>query len=43
VAWARQTLAMMSGLQVQWLLDPSVDMAGLFRAHVDRFRVVPDS
>ncbi len=30
----RITLAVMFGLQVQWLLDPSVDMVGLFRKHL---------
>ena len=29
---ARQCQAMMYGLQVQWLLDPSTDMVGTFRA-----------
>lgn len=33
---ARQVLAMMDGLQLQWLVDPeTVDMAVLFRAYID--------
>lgn len=33
---ARPTIAVMDGLQLQWLLDPeSVDMAADFRAYVD--------
>jgi AcrR family transcriptional regulator len=31
---ARLILATMSGLQVQWLLDPTVDMPGLFREQI---------
>ncbi len=31
---ARLVLATMAGLQLQWLLDPKVDMAGLFRHHL---------
>jgi AcrR family transcriptional regulator len=34
VAASRLTLAVMFGLQVQWLLDPTVDMVGLFRQHL---------
>ncbi|WP_194820050.1 TetR/AcrR family transcriptional regulator [Nocardia sp. XZ_19_385] len=35
-AIARQVVAMMDGLQLQWLLDPeSVDMSGLFRSYID--------
>ena len=34
---ARLVLATMSGLQVQWLLDPAVDMAGLFRDQLTHF------
>jgi AcrR family transcriptional regulator len=33
-AASRVTLAVMFGLQVQWLLDPTVDMVGLFRRHL---------
>lgn len=33
-AASRVTLAVMYGLQVQWLLDPTVDMVGLFRQHL---------
>jgi AcrR family transcriptional regulator len=33
-AASRLTLAVMFGLQVQWLLDPNVDMLGLFRRHL---------
>ncbi|WP_222843178.1 TetR/AcrR family transcriptional regulator [Demequina mangrovi] len=32
---ARQLVALMDGLQVQWLLDPEVDMAGLLEAYLD--------
>ncbi|WP_405496979.1 TetR/AcrR family transcriptional regulator [Nocardia sp. NBC_00511] len=33
---ARQVMAMMDGLQLQWLVDPeTVDMATLFRAYID--------
>lgn len=36
-AIARQVFAMMDGLQLQWLLDPTgVDMAGLFRGYIDQ-------
>lgn len=35
---AREMVALMDGLQVQWLLDPEVDMAGILREHVDRLR-----
>lgn len=35
---AREMVALMDGLQVQWLLDPGVDMAGILREHVDRLR-----
>jgi AcrR family transcriptional regulator len=31
---ARVTLAVMFGLQIQWLLDPNIDMVGLFRRHL---------
>jgi AcrR family transcriptional regulator len=34
---SRLLLATMSGLQVQWLLDPAVNMAELFRDHVLRY------
>jgi AcrR family transcriptional regulator len=33
-AAGRVTLAVMYGLQVQWLLDPTVDMVSLFRRHL---------
>lgn len=33
-AAGRVTLAVMFGLQVQWLLDPAVDMVSLFRRHL---------
>lgn len=36
---ARQCQALMYGLQVQWLLDPSTDMSGIFRQFVDGFAV----
>lgn len=32
---ARQCQAMMYGLQVQWLLDPSTDMVTIFRRFLD--------
>ncbi|WP_062466741.1 TetR/AcrR family transcriptional regulator [Demequina maris] len=32
---ARQLVALMDGLQIQWLLDPDVDMAEALAAHVD--------
>lgn len=32
---ARATVAVMDGLQVQWLLDPSIDMEAEMRFHVD--------
>ncbi|MFI5776240.1 TetR/AcrR family transcriptional regulator [Nocardia sp. NPDC051570] len=36
VAVARQIMAMMDGLQLQWLLDPeNIDMATLFRTHIE--------
>jgi AcrR family transcriptional regulator len=41
--WARRTLAVMSGLQLQWLLDPQVDMVGLFRGYIDGFRIMSPS
>jgi AcrR family transcriptional regulator len=35
-ALARQVMAMMDGLQLQWLLDPErVDMAAVFRTYID--------
>ncbi len=41
-AASRVTLAVMYGLQVQWLLDPSVDMAALFRRHLEStYRPLP--
>lgn len=38
---ARQLLALMDGLQVQWLYDPATDMAGTLRAHIQRQLTVP--
>ncbi|APX34077.1 hypothetical protein BH708_16720 [Brachybacterium sp. P6-10-X1] len=42
---ARTTVALMDGLHVQWLLDPSIDMEAEMRFHVDglkeRWGVVP--
>jgi AcrR family transcriptional regulator len=36
-AIARQVFAMMDGLQLQWLLEPTgVDMPGLFRGYIDQ-------
>lgn len=32
---ARATVALMDGLQVQWLLDPSIDMGTVMEDHVD--------
>jgi hypothetical protein len=32
---ARTMIALMDGLQVQWLLDPSLDMAAELRHHVE--------
>jgi AcrR family transcriptional regulator len=41
-AAARQLIALMDGLQTQWLLDDSVtDMAGVVRAHIDAQLTVP--
>ena len=41
-AAARQLIALMDGLQVQWLLDDGVkDMAGVVRAHIDTQLTVP--
>jgi AcrR family transcriptional regulator len=40
-AAARITLAAMFGLQVQWLLDPNVDMVGLFRWHLHSTYAAP--
>jgi len=34
-AAGRQWVALMDGLQVQWLLDESTDMAGTLQAHLD--------
>lgn len=39
---ARELVALMEGLQVQWLYDPeTVDMAGIVREHVSRQLSVP--
>ncbi|MEU7747573.1 hypothetical protein [Nonomuraea sp. NPDC049158] len=34
-AEARGLCASMDGLEIQWLLDPTVDLAGLFGFHLD--------
>lgn len=36
--FAAEMIAIMDGLQVQWLLDPSFDMAGVLAAYLERFR-----
>lgn len=36
---ARTMVALMDGLQVQWLLDPNVDMPGILAAHVDGLKL----
>lgn len=36
---ARATVALMDGLQVQWLLDPQVDMVAEMRAHVEALKL----
>lgn len=38
VQFAAELHAVMDGLQVQWLLDPSFDMAGVLAVYLDRFR-----
>ncbi|MEZ5376876.1 MAG: TetR/AcrR family transcriptional regulator [Acidimicrobiales bacterium] len=38
---ARQCQALMYGLQVQWLLDPSTDMTAIFGEFVDTLRARP--
>lgn len=35
---ARETIALMDGLQVQWLLDPTVDMAEVMAQHVEELK-----
>ncbi|PWH06646.1 TetR family transcriptional regulator [Brachybacterium endophyticum] len=35
---ARETVALMDGLQLQWLIDPTVDMAAILAGHVDRLK-----
>ena len=41
-AAARQLIALMDGLQMQWLLDDrSTDMAGVVRAHIEAQLTVP--
>jgi AcrR family transcriptional regulator len=35
---ARTTVALMDGLQVQWLLDPGIDMGAELQAHVDELQ-----
>jgi len=37
-AAGRQWVALMDGLQIQWLLDESTDMAGTLQAHLDSQR-----
>lgn len=37
---ARQMIALMDGLQVQWLLDPEVDMQAVLRGHVEELKQV---
>jgi AcrR family transcriptional regulator len=32
---ARQVIAVMDGLQIQWLLDPELDLAGEFRLYIE--------
>lgn len=34
-AAGRQWVALMDGLQIQWLLNPETDMAGVLKAHLD--------
>jgi AcrR family transcriptional regulator len=36
---ARETVALMDGLQLQWLIDPAVDMAELLGDHVARLKL----
>ena len=36
--FAAEIIAIMDGLQVQWLLDPAFDMAGVLAAYLERFR-----
>ncbi|MCF2526159.1 TetR/AcrR family transcriptional regulator [Yinghuangia soli] len=40
-AAARQLIALMDGLQVQWLYNPATDMPGTLRAHVAAQLTVP--
>jgi AcrR family transcriptional regulator len=40
-AAGRQLVAVMDGLQVQWLLDEAIDMAALVRAHLTSQLTVP--
>lgn len=37
-AIAREAMALMDGLQVQWLLDPSVDMAAAMQEYVEQLK-----
>lgn len=37
-ALAAEIASVMDGLQIQWLLDPSFDMCGAFRAYLSRLR-----
>lgn len=36
--FAAEVLALMDGLQVQWLVDPSFDMYGVLAAYLERYR-----
>jgi transcriptional regulator BetI-like protein len=35
---AAEMIAVMDGLQVQWLLDPSLDMYAVLAAYLERYR-----
>ncbi|MCZ9336857.1 TetR family transcriptional regulator C-terminal domain-containing protein, partial [Streptomyces sp. TRM76130] len=37
-AFSAELHAVMDGLQVQWLLDPTLDIAGVLAAYLERFR-----
>jgi AcrR family transcriptional regulator len=38
LAFAAELIAVMDGLQIQWLLDPSFDMYTVLAAHLERYR-----
>lgn len=38
VAFAAELIAVMDGLQVQWLLDPSLDMYAMLAAYLEKYR-----